>query len=71
LSLATVSSAVIAVVLAPILVTHFGLPGAAATYLCAQTSLLVLSWAVSTKVQPMPWRRPALALRVLRSGRLP
>ena len=69
LSLATVSTAVMAGVLAPIMVARFGLPGAAATYLCAQSALLVLSWTVSTKVQPMPWRQPALALRVLRSGK--
>jgi len=70
LSVATVSSAVIAAVLAPIMAARYGLQGAAAAYLCAQAIQLVLSWILSTKVRPMPWRRPALALQVLgRSGR--
>ena len=66
LSLASVTAAIVAAVLAPMLVSHFGLVGAATAYLCAQTLLLVLSWVLSTKVQPMPWHRPLLALRVLR-----
>ncbi len=65
LSAATVSSAVLAVVMASILTARYGLSGAAAAYLCAQTAQLVLSWLLSQRIQPMPWHRPALALRTL------
>ncbi|MBS0366248.1 MAG: oligosaccharide flippase family protein [Proteobacteria bacterium] len=66
LSLATVSAAGIAAVLAPVLVARLGVQGGAVSYFCAQSAMLVLAWAVSTKVQPMPWTRPVLALRALR-----
>ena len=65
LSIATVCSATIAVVLAIVLTKRFGAAGAAAAYLGAQTAQLVLSWLLSTRVQPMPWHRPWLAVRAL------
>jgi O-antigen/teichoic acid export membrane protein len=66
LSAATVGSAVVAVILAPMLVKRFGVVGGAISYLCVQASQLLLSWLLSTRVQPMPWHRPALAWRALR-----
>ena len=69
LSLATLSTAGVAVVLAPRLVASAGLVGAAVAYLCAQALLLALSWGLSTRVQPMPWHRPILAVQALRSSR--
>jgi O-antigen/teichoic acid export membrane protein len=65
LSLATVSASVIAVVLSLVLSSRFGLQGAAAAYVSAQACLLVFVWILSTRVQPMPWTRPALALAIL------
>jgi O-antigen/teichoic acid export membrane protein len=65
LSAATVSSALITVGLALVLVDRYGLTGAAIAYLVGQLSQLVLSWLVSLRVQPMPWQRPQLALRLL------
>jgi O-antigen/teichoic acid export membrane protein len=65
LSLATVATAVSAVLLAPFLASRFGLTGAALAYLSVQCIGLTLSWALSTRVQPMPWSRPSLAMRTL------
>jgi len=65
LSIATICSATIAVVLAIVLTKRFGAAGAAAAYLGAQTAQLALSWLLSTRVQPMPWHRPWLAVRAL------
>lgn len=65
LSAATVSSALITVGLALVLVDRYGLIGAAVAYLVGQLSQLVLSWWLSLRVQPMPWQRPQLALRLL------
>jgi O-antigen/teichoic acid export membrane protein len=69
LSAATVASGLVAVVLAPALARRYGAIGAAASYLCVQCVNLVLFWALSTRVQPMPWRAPLLALRLLRAAR--
>ncbi len=66
LSLASVATAIVAVGLAPMLASRFGLVGAAVAYLCSQSLLLALAWLLSTRVQPMPWHRPLLAWRVLR-----
>lgn len=68
LSLATLCTGTIAILLAPLLVERFGVSGAAIAYLCAQFTQLTLSWLVSLRVQPMPWHRPGLALRVLRNS---
>ena len=65
LSLATVTTAAVAVLLAPFLATRFGLFGASVAYLCVQCVSLLLSWALSIRVQPMPWSRPGLAIRSL------
>ena len=68
LSVATVASATVAVLLDPALARHFGLIGAAASYLCVQAVSLLLFWALSTKVKPMPWGSPMLAIRLLRNA---
>ena len=65
LSTATVLSSASALVLAPLMVAKFGLRGAAFAYFLIQALQLVLSWLLSTRVQPMPWARPGMALRVL------
>jgi len=70
LSIATVCSAAIAVGLAIVLTKRFGAAGAAAAYLGAQTTQLALSWLLSTRVQPMPWHRPWLAVRALGRSRM-
>lgn len=69
LSIATVCSAAIAVALAIVLTKRFGAAGAAAAFLGAQTVQLALSWLLSTRVQPMPWHRPWLAVRSLGRSR--
>ncbi|MEP7294595.1 MAG: oligosaccharide flippase family protein [Burkholderiales bacterium] len=65
LSIATVSSAVAAALLAPAFTTAWGLTGAALSFLCTQLIFLTLAWALSLRVQPMPWNRPSLAMRAL------
>ncbi len=65
LSIATVAAAIAAAMLAPALTLAWGLTGAAASFLLVQLIFLVLSWMLSLRVQPMPWRRPGLALRLL------
>ncbi len=69
LSVATIASGAIAVLLAPPLARRFGVTGAALSYLCVQSIGLGLFWALSTRVQPMPWRAPLLAIRLLRASR--
>lgn len=68
LSIATVSSAGAAAVLAPFLTSTGGLRGAAASYLCIQGLFLASAWTLSLRVQPMPWHRPILAVRTLVHG---
>ena len=68
LSLATLGSAVVGAVLAPTLTRALGLVGGALSFLSVQVCVLTASWCLSTRIQPMPWRRPALALRVLRGA---
>ena len=65
LSLATLSTAALGVVLAPTLVHTFGLEGGALAFLSVQVCALLASWFLSIRIQPMPWHRPGLALRVL------
>ncbi len=65
LSLATVASAALSIWIAPLFVARFGARGGAASYLVTQATLLVLSWTLSMRVQPMPWNRPVLAMRAL------
>jgi O-antigen/teichoic acid export membrane protein len=65
ISLASVGSAVLALVLAPHAVARSGVQGGALTYLLVQLVLLTVAWALSTRVYPMPWRRPLLAIRLL------
>jgi O-antigen/teichoic acid export membrane protein len=65
ISLATVGSALLALALAPWAVEQFGVQGGAFTYLLVQLVLMAAAWALSTRVYPMPWRRPVLAVRLL------
>lgn len=65
ISLATVATALAATALAPALASSFGLVGAALALLGAQSLSLALTWALSTRIAPMPWHRPRLAARVL------
>ena len=66
ISLATVSAAVLAFAAATPLVAAHGVAGGAWAYVLAQCGLLVLAWALSLRVMPLPWSRPRVALRVLR-----
>ena len=66
LSVATMVAALFALVCAPALTRAFGVQGAAVSFFAIQMCALVAGWALSLWVQPMPWRRPKLALRVLR-----
>lgn len=66
LSLATVTSALLAVVLSRLIVGQFGIAGGGAAFVIAQGLQLALSWALSLRVFPMPWHRPLLAIKVLR-----
>lgn len=68
ISLATLSTAVVAVFLAPVLARRYGLTGGALAFLLVQLCALLTSWLLSAWVQPMPWHRPMLALRVLRAS---
>jgi hypothetical protein len=65
LTVATGAAALAAWVLAPALAIALGLRGAALAYLCTQGLLLALCWLLSLRIQPMPWTRPGLAVRVL------
>jgi O-antigen/teichoic acid export membrane protein len=65
ISLATVSAAALALAAAAPLVAAHGVSGGAGVYVLAQCSLLVLAWALSLRVMPLPWSSPLLALRVL------
>jgi len=69
LSLATLAAAAVALVFAPLLTRAFGMTGAALSFVAVQVCALVSSWVLSLWIQPMPWRRPRLALRVLARGR--
>ena len=68
LSLATLGTAAVAVVLAPLLARQFGLTGGALAFLIVQICALLTAWLLSVRIQPMPWHRPVLALRVLRGS---
>jgi O-antigen/teichoic acid export membrane protein len=65
LSLATVSASALAIAAAAPLVAAHGVSGGAWAYALAQCGLLVLAWALSLRVMPLPWSSPRLALRVL------
>jgi len=68
LSLATLGTAAVAVVLAPLLARQFGLTGGALAFLIVQICALLTAWLLSVWIQPMPWHRPVLAVRVLRAS---
>ena len=65
ISLATLATAMIAVALAPPLTRAYGLTGGALAFLLVQLCALLACWLLSVWIQPMPWHRPKLALRVL------
>jgi len=65
ISVASVASSLLALLIATRAVSAFGLAGGGATYLAAQIALLAAAWALSRRVSPMPWHRPALALALL------
>jgi O-antigen/teichoic acid export membrane protein len=65
LSVATGSTAVLALAVAPFAVERFGIEGGALTYLSVQLALTVAVWTLSLRVYPMPWRHAGLALRLL------
>jgi O-antigen/teichoic acid export membrane protein len=68
LAAATMLTAATAAVLAPAMTRAFGVSGAGAAYVATQALLLSLSWLLSRRVQPMPWGRPLLAVRLLWRG---
>ena len=53
------------VLLGPAMVRAFGLTGGAISFLVVQLCFLLAAWSLSTRIQPMPWHRPWLALREL------
>jgi O-antigen/teichoic acid export membrane protein len=68
LSLATLGTAGIAIVVAPLLTRQLGLEGGGLSFLIVQLCAVLSAWLLSVWVQPMPWQRPLLALRVLRGS---
>jgi len=68
ISLATLGTAAVAIVLAPALARAYGLTGGALAFLTIQLCALFACWLLSVWIQPMPWHRPILALRVLRGS---
>lgn len=69
ISVSTLTASVLALSSAPFAVEAASLDGGAATYFGAQLALLAAAWLLSRRVQPMPWGRPLLALRVMRRRR--
>jgi O-antigen/teichoic acid export membrane protein len=65
LSLATVFACGVSLLLAPWAVENYGVEGAAASYCVSQVALLLAAWLLSHRYVPLPWSRPALAMRVL------
>lgn len=65
ISVATVSSSLLAMLVAAPAVQRFGVVGGGATYFASQVVLCVAAWALSRWTRPMPWGRPLLAGRVL------
>ena len=66
ISAATLTACAVFAMMAPIMVKHYGLRGAALSYCMGQAVLLLAAWILSMRVKPMPWQRPGLALRVLK-----
>jgi O-antigen/teichoic acid export membrane protein len=69
ISLGSVAASLLALLVATPAVAAWGARGGALTYLLAQAALLAAAWVLSTRVQPMPWCRPRLALRSLQRER--
>jgi O-antigen/teichoic acid export membrane protein len=63
LSTATLVACGLAAIMAAPAVKAFGIDGGGLCYLLAQVALLITAWGLSTRVTPMPWFRPRLALR--------
>lgn len=71
ISAATLVACGITAMMAPVMVTNYGVKGGALTFCAGQATLLLVAWILSMRVKPMPWWHPRLALRVLvRSGRI-
>ncbi len=66
ISVSTITASALALMGAPYAVQAGSLDGGAAAYCGAQVAMLTTTWLLSQRVQPMPWGRPLLALRVLR-----
>lgn len=65
ISMASVAASVLALALAPVAVARLGVVGGGATYIVSQATLVLTAFALSSRITPMPWGRPLLALRVL------
>lgn len=65
ISAATLLACAVTAMLAPMMVTRYGVEGAALTYCAGQAALLLAAWILSMRVRPMPWQHPGLAFRVL------
>ena len=65
LSVCTVTTATLSFLSAGFAVRTLGIDGGGATYVLAQLVLLVMTVVLSLRISPLPWNRPALAMRVL------
>jgi O-antigen/teichoic acid export membrane protein len=65
LGAATVATAGLAMLIAPLCVARLGVHGGGLAYCAAQAVFLALAWQLSRRVSPMPWASPRLALRLL------
>ena len=63
LSVATLTSGCLGLGVAIMLTQHFGVRGGGAAFLATQTISLLATWYLSTKIFPMPWGTPRLAVR--------
>lgn len=65
ISISTVTASVAGFLIASFAVSRFGQVGGAISYLATQCTALAMAWLLSTRIAPMPWSRPWLAVRVL------
>ena len=68
ISVATMSGAAVALIVAVPLVNRFGVTGGGMTYLLSQLTMCCMAWGLSARKIPMPWRSPLLATRTLLRG---
>jgi O-antigen/teichoic acid export membrane protein len=69
ISVSTMTASCLTLLIAPFAVEAAALHGGGAAYFGGQVALLAATWLWSRRIQPMPWGRPRLALRVLRRPR--